>query len=278
MSRLKDVEYSDFRRALQERADRPLHAEFELTHRCNLSCIHCYLGARRGNNSELGLSQVKVILDKLQEAGFIWLVFTGGEPLLRKDFSEIYLYAKKLGFIIIILTNATLIDERIAELFAAHKPFYLDISIHGAEKGTYEGITGVPGSFARFMHGIELLRKNDIAFKLKTKAMKENAASLENISSFAVRLEVPHKTSGLVHPCIDGDLGPVKHRLDSSRTARNIAPQCAAGRFSVSIDPIGRLMVCEGCREPSYDIVSGSIEDGMRFLKRNEAKRECVIR
>jgi sulfatase maturation enzyme AslB (radical SAM superfamily) len=276
MPHMRDLEYQDFRRSLQERAARPLHAEFELTHRCNLSCIHCYLGSQRGKDGELTTRGVMSILDKLQEAGFIWLVLTGGEPLLRPDFPEIYRYAKERGFIIIILTNATLIDESIAGLFAMHKPFYLDISMHGAETGIYERIAGVAGSFGRFMRALDLLREKKIPFKLKTKAMKENAAGLGEIGAFASKLGVPHRTSDLVHPCLDGDPAPVEHRLDSYAQAGSF--RCAAVNFSVCVDPMGQLMACEGLREPSYDLMSGNLGEGLEFLRRYVSKQECIIR
>lgn len=278
MPRVRSLEYRDFRLSLQERMARPLHVEFELTHRCNLSCVHCYLGAWREKTPELTLEQVKSILDKLQEAGFIWLVLTGGEPLLRPDFPEIYMYAKERGFIVIILTNATFIDEQIAELFTLHKPFYLDISMHGAEEEAYECITGVRGSFGRFMRALELLQDKKIPFKLKTKAMKENASHLKEISAFASRLGAPHKVSELVHSCLDGDPAPIRHRLDTCEPVKPPSFRCAAGNFSVCIDPMGQLMACAGARKPSYDLISGSVEEGTRFLKKNAMHRECVIR
>lgn len=294
MPRVRDLAYRDFRRSIQERMGRPLHAEFELTHRCNLSCIHCYLGTRPGlrpsrrcgKGPELTLEQVKSVVDKLQEAGFIWLVLTGGEPLLRPDFPEIYLYAKARGFIMIILTNATLIDEHIAGLFAAYKPFYLDISLHAVTEDLYERLTGVRGSFGRSMCALALLKKHGIAFKLKTKVMKENFPQLNDIRAFASQRGVPHKVSTLIHRCIDGDIEPLSHRVvaeekdapGSGGSGRSgIASRCAAGIFSVCIDPGGRMMACECARIPSYDILSGDALSGIEFLRNHASLRECLL-
>ena len=275
MSCITSIEYGDFRRVLQERAGQPLQAEFELTHRCNLSCVHCYLGSWRGRGGELSLDQVKSVLDKLQKAGFIWLGLTGGEVLLRPDFPEIYRCAIERGFIVIILTNATLIDERLADLFGRHRPFYLDISMHGADEKTYERVTGVRGSFHQFKRAIELLRERKIPFKLKTKAMKDNAENLEAIRAFASRLGVPHKISDVVHPCLDGDTSPLQHRIDAYEPEPPF--RCAAVDFSVCIDPMGRLMACECARTPSHDLIQGSVNEGMQLLKNHAPHRECIL-
>jgi MoaA/NifB/PqqE/SkfB family radical SAM enzyme len=77
----------------------PLSGDIELTFRCNLRCVHCYcnlpLNDQEAIENELTTEEVFNILDQIAEAGCLWLLITGGEPLLRKDFLEIYTYAKK---------------------------------------------------------------------------------------------------------------------------------------------------------------------------------------
>lgn len=279
MSCLDSVKYKDFRLALQERLQRPLHAEYELTHRCNLSCAHCYLGSWRELQVEQPAESVKVIIEKLEDAGFLWLIFTGGEPLVRPDFCEIYRYAKERGFIIIVLTNATLIDEHMADFFATHRPFYLDISVHAVKKEIYERISGVRGSFFLFSRAISLLRKRGIPFKLKTKVMKENSAHLSKISEFAKQLDVPHNVSSLIHSCLDGDTAPLAHSFDSVKTVPGVSHSspCAAVNFSVCIDPAGKLMACACARTPAYDLSSGEVLAGVQFLKQQARYRKCIV-
>src|SRR5512136_2526220 len=76
----------------------PFQATLELTHRCNLSCKHCYIG--KSVEDELSLAELRGILDQLAGEGCMYLLLTGGEPLIRKDFFDICYYAKERGFIL----------------------------------------------------------------------------------------------------------------------------------------------------------------------------------
>ena len=78
--------------------------QFELTHRCNLRCQHCYI-VRNNKKAELTYKEICRVIDEVRKEGCLWLCLTGGEPLLREDFLDIYSYAYKKGFIITIFTN-----------------------------------------------------------------------------------------------------------------------------------------------------------------------------
>src|SRR5262245_37981015 len=82
----------------------PVEVSIEITHRCPLNCLHCYnnlpMGDSTARNSELTLDEHRRLLDELQQAGCLWLLYTGGEIFGRKDFPEIYKEAKKRGFLI----------------------------------------------------------------------------------------------------------------------------------------------------------------------------------
>ena len=155
---IKKIGYSKFSDHLHEKYSHdniPLNVGWEITHRCNLKCSHCYIDPN-ANKKELNTDEVYSILDKLADAGCLWLLFTGGEPFMRKDFLEIYTYAKKKGFIITIFTNGTLIDEKAVIHLKRYRPFSIEITLYGATKQTYEKITGVPGSFNNCLKGIRL--------------------------------------------------------------------------------------------------------------------------
>ncbi|HEY7699459.1 MAG TPA: radical SAM protein, partial [Vicinamibacteria bacterium] len=91
----------------------PLSGSLELDLRCNLRCLHCY---RDGEwpKGILDTDEVKSVLDQIAEAGTIWLLLTGGEIFLRPDIFEIYDHARKLGMLVTLFTNGTMITERIA--------------------------------------------------------------------------------------------------------------------------------------------------------------------
>ena len=90
----------------------PFDAQIELTYRCNLNCVHCYC-VEEDKGKELGTKEVKIILDDLKKEGCLWLALSGGEPLMRKDFLEIYAYAQKKGFLITLFTNGQLFNKKI---------------------------------------------------------------------------------------------------------------------------------------------------------------------
>jgi MoaA/NifB/PqqE/SkfB family radical SAM enzyme len=100
----------------------PLGATFELTQRCNLNCVHCYIngsgGLGSGNNQELSLDEINRILDQMAGAGVVNLLLTGGEVFLRLDFLDIYRYAKGLGMLVMVFTNSTLLTEQAADFLA----------------------------------------------------------------------------------------------------------------------------------------------------------------
>ena len=111
--------------------------------------------------------------------------FTGGEPLLREDFSHIYLYLKKKGMRVTLFTNATLINSRISNLFKKYPPQNLEVSIYGLSQKTYEAITRNPGSFDAFMEGINHLKENEIPFSLKTAVLPQNFHEIKKMRDFA---------------------------------------------------------------------------------------------
>ena len=95
----------------------------ELTFRCNNLCKHCYCGAAPDDagqiQREMSTASVLRLIDELVDMGCLWFLITGGEPMLRPDFREIYLHAKKRGLLVIIFTNGTLIDDEMAAFLKA---------------------------------------------------------------------------------------------------------------------------------------------------------------
>src|SRR5437899_1676559 len=171
------VSYGEFSLALHGRlADKraPMEVSLEVTRRCPLECQHCYnnlpMGDLAARNRELSKQEYEAILDELADMGVIWLLFTGGEIFARKDFLEIYTYAKKKGFLITLFTNGILINEKIADYLVEWPPFAIEITLYGRTKETYEALTAVPGSYDRCMRGIHNLIDRKLPLKLKTVA------------------------------------------------------------------------------------------------------------
>jgi MoaA/NifB/PqqE/SkfB family radical SAM enzyme len=103
----------------------PLNGSIAMTHRCHLRCVHCYLGEERfapPAGGELATPFWLRVLDEAAEAGCLKLLITGGEPLLRADFAAVYEHAIRLGLLVSVFTNGTLVDERVVALFAEWPP------------------------------------------------------------------------------------------------------------------------------------------------------------
>ncbi len=145
-------------RHIGERA--PLQASIEVTRRCPLECLHCYnnlpMGDVEARRRELNKDEHFRLLDELVEMGCFWLLYTGGEIFARKDFLEIYTYAKQKGFLITLFTNGTLISVEIADYLVEWPPFAIEITLYGRTKETYEALTQIPGSYEKCLRGIEL--------------------------------------------------------------------------------------------------------------------------
>ncbi len=149
----------------------PLGGTIELTRRCNNRCAHCYNNLPaddRAAQEELGEGAWKRILDEAAEAGCLYLLFTGGEPLLRPDFGAIYEHARRRGFFVTLFTNGTHLTEETADLLAAMPPLAVEVTLYGATRTTWERVTGVPGSYERSLAGIERLRRRGVRLRLKT--------------------------------------------------------------------------------------------------------------
>ncbi len=269
----------------------PLLGSLELTFRCNLRCQHCYIPPEQRigrREQELSLPGIKRILDEITDAGCLWLLMTGGEPLLRPDFTDIYLYAKRKGLILTLFTNGTLVTPRIADFLAEWRQFKIEITLYGATQQTYERVTGIPGSYARCRRGIDLLLERNLPLSLKTVVMTLNAPELDQMKTLAKDLGVEFRFDPVLHAALDGSARPTQLRLTPEQVAelessdpdrarqwpemmrenfkleyddRNLY-LCGAGKVSFHIDPTGRLSICISHRNPSYDLRAGSFREG----------------
>jgi len=164
----------------------------ELTDRCNNDCVHCYINLpaddKEAENQEITFEEIKTIADEAVKMGCLSWHLTGGESLLRKDFPGIYLYLKRKGIRVTLLTNATLISAKIAKLFKKYPPQNIEVSMYGLRQKTYEAVTRNSGSFDAFREGINLLKTNRIPFTFKTAALPQNFHEIKEMRDFAQSL------------------------------------------------------------------------------------------
>jgi radical SAM protein with 4Fe4S-binding SPASM domain len=162
--------------------------DLELTARCNNNCKHCYINLpaddKKARKKELTLDEIKNIIDQAVSLGAIWCLITGGEPLLRDDFFDIYLHLKKKGLLISVFTNACLITKKHIEFFKKYPPRDIEVTVYGVTESTYEKVTRKKGSFKAFMAGLDLLLKSGIKARFKAMALRSNAHELSKIAEF----------------------------------------------------------------------------------------------
>lgn len=164
--------------------------DIELTERCNNNCIHCCISLSADDciaqAREMTTTQVKRILTDAAALGCLEVMFTGGEPLLRLDFEELYLFARRLGLKVLIFTNACLITPHLADLFAHIPPLVsMEITVYGMHKESYEAVSRIPGSFAKFRRGVDLLLERKIPFIVKGALLPPNKTEIEEFEAWA---------------------------------------------------------------------------------------------
>jgi len=293
----------------------PLGGTLEVTDRCNLSCVHCYINqpaaSRAAQTRELSAAQIAGLLDQMAEAGTLFLLLTGGEPLLRLDFAEIYQMARQRGMVVSLFTNGSLLTPRIADVLADSRPFGIEITLYGATPQTYEAVTRAPGSYARCRRGIELLLERGLPLTLKSVLLRANRHELPAMRELAAELGVKFRYDGTLWPRLDGGEQPYDQRLSLEemlaldledperrrqweKTAAAFSGQfvraervysCGAGLQTFHVDSAGRMSICTMSRRPAYDLLSMGFQEAwerlgeLRQLKRqlDTPCRTCAV-
>ncbi|MDI6841075.1 MAG: radical SAM protein [bacterium] len=251
----------------------PIEVHLELTYNCNLRCKHCYITDYHSNDLDTG--QWKLIIQELQEAGTLFLTFTGGEPFLREDIIELANYAKKLHFGFVFNTNGIYITPQIADAIKELAPYYVQVSIYGAVPEIHDQVTGVKGSFKKSINAIHYLRERRVPTSITTAVMKDNVHEVLRVKELATQLGASfyigsrilpkrdQKPLGVQTSCnkicpeslqiSDEDVislapdlftAPEEDDLNSTITMGKKVIECGAGRNTCRISPEGDLYPC----------------------------------
>jgi len=280
----------------------PVSFDLELTARCNNDCRHCYLNLPAGDTyareAELSGKEILDIAQEAAEMGAVWCLLTGGEPLLREDFQEIYVGLKRIGLLVSVFTNACLVTQNEVALFKKYPPRDLEITVYGATEATYEAVTRRPGSWAAFRRGLDALLDSGLRVRLKAMALRSNVHELEEISRFCrERTKDYYRFDPLLHLRSDGDsarneeikaerltpeeivaieqadeerLGSLRRECDQGRLIMsNRTPagdrlfQCGAGSSSFTVGHDGSFHLCSSLWHPDtiYDLRRGTLRE-----------------
>lgn len=218
------------------------------------------------------------VLQEVVDAGCLYLCLTGGEPLARPDFRDLYRAAKAQGLLLTIFTNGTLITEALADLWAEQPPHRIEISLYGMTREIYEGTTQRRGSYDACLRGIRLVQERGLPLVLKTPAMTVNQHELLAMRDWAASQGLHYQFGEWMRPRLDGSDDPFQwqlsdeelqaiesragtaweeHLRDQARERR-----CGAERFKFHIDAYGQLQLCSQNRRQSYDLRRGSFYEG----------------
>lgn len=164
----------------------PLDGTFELTVRCNLHCKMCLFRHDDSENKkiisqELPAEHWIALAKQVAEAGTFSLLLTGGEPMIREDFCELYEGIYRQGFQITLYTNATLVTDKVMEILKKYPPHRIGITIYGASAATYKKVCGVSGAYDRMIEGVNKLRTLPSMLDFRTTIIKDNYEDIEAI-------------------------------------------------------------------------------------------------
>ncbi len=164
---------------------------WNVTRACNLKCVHCYAHATdEATSSELTTDQGRAMIDDLAAYGVPVLLFSGGEPLVRKDMPELAAYAVEKGMRAVISTNGTLISKSVAQTLKQIGLSYVGISLDGLEP-VNDHFRGVNGAFRKAMAGIRNSQEAGIKVGLRFTINKRNVKEIPGIFDLLEEMEIP---------------------------------------------------------------------------------------
>jgi MoaA/NifB/PqqE/SkfB family radical SAM enzyme len=270
----------------------PVRGNLDITYRCNNNCLHCWLrvplhGSEK--QKELNTDEIKRIIDEAKNSGCKEWAISGGEPMLRPDFPEIFDYITKNSLSYSINTNGTLITPEIAELMK--RKGRKMVALYGATAYVHDHITRNPGSFQATMKGSKLLQEAGAEFIVQIVPMKDNYHQLKEMEELAKSLSSQRRIgASWLFLSADGDpnrneeiklqrLSPREViELDKPQPSDEESEQkdvfcspednrlfasCIDHRRDFHVDPYGHMSFCSFIKDPSlrYDLREGTFQD-----------------
>jgi MoaA/NifB/PqqE/SkfB family radical SAM enzyme len=271
----------------------PLEGGIDLTYRCNNNCRHCWLRIAPGSaeqSDELSTEEIKSIVDQARRMGCKSWHISGGEPMLRPDFAEIFDHITSRSASYSLNTNGTLITPEIAQLLKRKGSKM--VALYGATAPVHDHVTRSPGSFQAAMKGFQLLKEAGAKFTVQLIPMKDNYHQFPEMVELAKSLS-PHWRVGAAWLYLSACRSPQKNAeiasqrlpprevIDLDKPDVSFEEQQAAGpcraaavddnlfagciesRRSFHIDAYGGMSFCCFIKDPAlrYDLRKGSFEE-----------------
>jgi len=273
----------------------PLNGNLDITYRCNNNCRHCWVNIPAGSlkkQRELSLDQIMGVVDEAREMGCSKWFMSGGEPMLRPDFAEIFDYITRKSTSYSLNTNGALITPPIARLLKRRGTKM--VALYGATRDVHDHITRNPGSFEAVMRGLAYLREAGAGFVVQIIPMRDNYHQLQEMIRLAKSLSLhwrigatwlylsahgdPAKNEEIIRQRLEPkdvvELDPpdLSHeewieteyndRCTSFGEDGGLLDSCILTRGDFHVDPYGKMTFCSFVRDPDlrYDLNKGSFE------------------
>ncbi len=301
---MSSIEKNLIQKAEMQRS--PINGSIELLPLCNMNCNMCYVRLSPQEAEKQGrirtLQEWMSIGEQMRDAGVLFLLLTGGEPLLYPDFKELYLGLRSMGMVLTINTNGTLINREWAEFFSKYKPRRINITLYGACNETYETLCHYPDGFERVIEGIHLLRDYEVPVKMGGSATIINQNEIRKIIEIGQELNVPVTIDTYMMPAIrernkeyqfQSRLSPeeagrlrimsLKAEMGEQRFSEfrnqtlweidHILPEpdqkqmnCHAGKSSFTINWQGEMRPCVIMSEPAMSVFEHGFEKAWKYI------------
>lgn len=220
-----DIKQVVFRKGAAKRI--PVSGTFELTSRCNLSCKMCYVHMDKDEQDKRGrelTTQEWIQLGReAVDAGMIYLLLTGGEPLLRPDFEEIYVALIQMGLMVTVNTNATLLTPQILACFQRYRPEKVNVTLYGFSDCTYGHLCGNSRGFDAAVRGVLALKAAGIRVNLNTTFTRYNIQDMDRIVDFAKENQIPIRMTSFIFPPVRNQHEPEDVNLTPAEMGRAAA-------------------------------------------------------
>lgn len=206
----------------------PISGNFELTARCNFNCKMCYVHSAKDMQEqisrELTADQWLSLASDAKDQGMIFLLLTGGEPFLRKDFEQIYRGLIKMGIVVSVNTNASLYNDDLSALFRAYPPMRINVSLYGGSEETYQNLCG-NASFEKVCNHLKRMKDDDLKVRLNVSMTPDNVSDMEKIEKISRELQLQAKATSYMYPPvrITGQIGINEGRFDEETAGKVMA-------------------------------------------------------
>ncbi len=172
----------------------PLLVVWNFTYKCNLNCKHCYSDAGKLSKNELSTKEAMNVVDQIADFGVTSLAFSGGEPLMRKDFFEVAAHAVDSGLYVSLATNGTLLNKETVKKLKEIGLNYVEVSLDGSDPKTHDFFRGQTGAFNQALKGLKNCIKEGLTTCLAVTATKNNLTEIPSVLALAEDLGVKRFT------------------------------------------------------------------------------------